>query len=502
MKRFITCLLTLIFTSCHLSIIAQVIPADSSILNYRLIGFSVPEQKGVTGYEFEVLQLTRSGTGAIVETSVFKKRTNTNRLIETVPQFGKTYKWRVNYYKRKKPAGSSDVYSFSTGYSRFVDTSKYRLRVTVNNMRNNARYVFADGSHALYNLEGEALWYLPDIPGVVDETSAIRDIKATNRGTITFLTENNIYEIDYRGKILWQGPNDGAVNGDKAEHYHHEFTRLSNGNYMVCGNETYWAAIPKDADADDNKYRHAKEIDGRYRIPVRCGTLIEYDNKGKVVWQWKSSLMFGDSFLLHADKSKDGSVDPRTHLNGFYFDEKKQNIYLSFRDINSIVKISYPSGKKLAAFGQYGGQTAADGKLPFYGQHCCRVNRKGELYLFNNNTVGNLEKGDASTVIIASESREQKEYFDVNWEFSCDMNDSVKTVSSSGGSVYELHDGLMLVSMGAVNRLFIVAGNKELRWNAFIEAKPVDHWRGVSNYRSSILEDDTILGQLLFAETN
>ncbi len=29
----------------------------------------------------------------------------------------------------------------------------------------------------------------------------------------------------------------GAVSGDTEEHFHHEFTRLHNGHYMVLGNE-------------------------------------------------------------------------------------------------------------------------------------------------------------------------------------------------------------------------------------------------------------------------
>ncbi|MBZ0099117.1 MAG: aryl-sulfate sulfotransferase, partial [Taibaiella sp.] len=411
-----------VFMGCHLLTIAQVTPADSSVLNYRLIGFAVPEKKSVTHYEFEISELTDKHS--TTETPVLIKKANTNRLIATVPQFGKFYKWKVNYYKRKKIMGSSATYSFTTGYSQYVDTSGYRLRVTINNMPENNMYFFADGTRVLYDLEGNALWYLPDIAGVTDEKSVIRDIKATSRGTITFLTENNIYEISYNGKLLWQGPDDGTVSGGDAENYHHEFTRLSNGHYMACGNENYWAAIPDDA--DDKKYRRVKEIDGKNRIPVRCGTLIEYDTNGKVVWYWKSSQVFGDSFLLYADRSKDGSINPRTHLNGFYFDEKNNHIYLSFRDINSIVKIAYPSGKKIATYGQYGTQATADGKTPFYGQHCCRINRKGELYFFNNNTVDGGENDKPSSVMIVSKSAERAGHFDTTWAFSCDMNDSVK----------------------------------------------------------------------------
>src|SRR5690606_771226 len=124
--------------------------------------------------------------------------------------------------------------------------------------------------------------------------------------------------------------------------------------------------------------------------------------------------------------------------------------------------------------------------------------RKGELYFFNNNTVDGRENDKPSSVMIVSKSAERAGHFDTSWAFSCDMNDSVKTMSGSGGSVYELKDGSMLVSMGAVNRLFVVSKDKRRIWNAFIEARPADRWRGIPNYRSSFLEGDDVLNRLLF----
>ena len=87
--------------------------------------------------------------------------------------------------------------------------------------------LFFDNTRTLYNMSGEPLWYLPIIKGVSDSNiGAIRDIKLTDEGTITFLTPKNIHEIDYFGNVLWSGPNDGGVSGDTVEQYHHEITRL------------------------------------------------------------------------------------------------------------------------------------------------------------------------------------------------------------------------------------------------------------------------------------
>lgn len=497
MNRFLTRLLTVIFINCHLISMAQVTPANRSVLNYRLIGFSVPEQEGVTEYEFEVSEFIITDTGTSIAKPVFTKKSNSNRLIGKVPDFGKTYVWKVNYHTKQGLSKTSDLYRFTTGENLFIDTSRYRLRVT-HNLRKDNLYIYADGLRALFDMNGDPLWYLPDIPGIVDSGTTVRDLKVTSQGTITFITENGIHEIDYAGNLLWQGPDDGVVSGDKTERYHHEFTRLTNGKYMVCGNEIYWIALPDNAIDELQQYRRVKKMNGKYYTPTECGTIIEYDENKKVTWYWKSSEMFGNDYLLHANPPTDGTVDTRTHLNGFYFDEEKKNIYLSFRDISSIVKIAYPSGEKLAAYGRYGGQVSTSGLL-FYGQHSCRINRNGELYFFNNNSVRNPDPEKVSSILVLKEPAKATEELQTIWKFTCDIDTVTRPVSGSGGNVYELNDGAIMASMGSVNRIFIVTKDKKIEWNAFVEARLVKEWQAISNYRASVIEDDNILNRLVYS---
>ena len=130
------------------------------------------------------------------------------------------------------------------------------------------------------------------------------------------------------------------------------------------------------------------------------GTIIEYDSSKNIVWSWKSSGYFTDADLF-TKKSPKGELVASTHQNSFFFDEKERCIYTSFRDINRVVKIEYPSGRILAQYGEnylHNPAITADGL--FYGQHCCRTSAAGDLYLFNNNFKGRGAPLDASASAI------------------------------------------------------------------------------------------------------
>lgn len=88
-------------------------------------------------------------------------------------------------------------------------------------------------------MNGKPVWYLP---AQLAENNNVRDIKLTRHGTITYvIDELGVYETNYNGNIVWQGPNNGVVSKDRLEHYHHEFTRLNNGDYMALAqNFQYW----------------------------------------------------------------------------------------------------------------------------------------------------------------------------------------------------------------------------------------------------------------------
>lgn len=464
-------LLPLMFTllTAHYTCIAKIQPAEGASLHYRLIGFTFPECAQATAYRLEIFEDVPLRKGD--SKPIITKQETTNKIIATVPAFGKAYKWRIKCLNKTKVISIGEMHSFSVNNNPFSDTVISRLHVVNKASKYKDLMLFFDNTRTLYNLSGEVLWYLPVIAGISDSAAGqLRDIKLTADGTITFLTIKNVHEIDYDGHVLWSAPNDGKVSGDTAEQYHHEITKLSNGHHMVIGN-TLTANI-----ANDIKDTAKKAAGKESKIP--CGTLIEYNTENKVVWTWNS-----------CEYIKAG--DPATHFNSFYFDEKNKAIYTSYRNINRIVKLSYPSGRVLA---QYGADLKNEGNYKgngmFYSQHNAGMNSDGNLILFNNNfnmQLSGAERKDSNsipTIAVFREPVSTNDTLQKIWEFSTDIDSLVKPLSSSGGSIHELDKGDYLVCTGLPGRSFIVSNDKKILWNAISEKKD-GGWKPFSIYRVS-----------------
>jgi hypothetical protein len=359
---------------------------------------------------------------------------------------------------------TSQAQTVNKGYSRFADTNLYRWRVIQTPPAEfNGTYVFVDYLRGLYDLQGNRIWSLPNIDTIVDDNTIIRDLKATSAGTITFLTYKGAYEIDYNANILWAAPNDGKVSGGTTENYHHEFTRLKNGNYMLTGTET----IKKLTASTDT-------------LLVQYETLVEYDSKGAIVWSWKGSEHLPDSLVFK--KGMDRGHNTSMHLNSFYVDEKAGRIYLGYRDLSAVVVISYPSGNILNI---YSGQQAQG--FRFHSQHSCRIDKKGNLYMYSNNNAGKHERKEDNCISSVGSFKIEGNKLTKQWEYTCDIDSLAATCTNSGGSIEQIEGtDKYLVSMGSVHRNFIIDSKGKIYWNVLTEMKNGDgKWQPAGTYRIS-----------------
>jgi hypothetical protein len=71
----------------------QVYPADGDSLHYRIIGFEVPVSKTAKAYLLEVFDIEQPGQ------PIISQEHTANKMIATLPSFGKGYIWRVKYLK-------------------------------------------------------------------------------------------------------------------------------------------------------------------------------------------------------------------------------------------------------------------------------------------------------------------------------------------------------------------------------------------------------------------
>ncbi len=474
-------------------------PKENSTLNYRLVGFSPPGDKMADYYLLEVAEGINNNDVYFKKNRILTDTSVSPKIVALLPAFGKSYTWRITYLNNKyKTKDKTPLYHFSTGTLLYADTGKYRLHIIQKDTTHKDLFVLLDATRTMYEASGaQPVWYLPSIPGIVDNQTAIRDLKPTLHGTITFLAGDKICETDYEGNILWRGPDNGKISNDSSEFYHHEFTRLQNGNYMAAGTEHIAWPDDDSASLDSVQHKRRRGFDNK----ALCGTLIEYDSLGNIVWFWKSSTYFSYADLFA--RMPGTNVTAKTHLNGFYFDEKNKFIYVSFRDVNRIVKIYYPEKRVVAAYGaKYAGNDDRVGNSYFYGQHNCRISAGGDLYLFNNNAI--LQKGEdkrpnnKSSLLVLKEPSKSGDTLSKKWEFSCIIDDYASAKSLGGGSICELADGSFLSSMGTVNRVFIVSKDKKLLWNVLVEMNAGITWEPFASYRASAIENRQNLEKLIF----
>jgi hypothetical protein len=532
---------------------SQTLPIEDRILNYKIIGFSFPSVKNASCYKLEVAAGRFNSEDSFSNHIILSKTSDKNRVIVKVPDFGRQYTWRVTIASGTTAGTKPGIFHhFSTGIIPWVDTNVAHLRVTVPAEKFRDAYVLLDGTGVMYDMSGDPVWYLPNVDSSVYETREVRDLKLTAQGTITFLLKSGkvaadnvrAMEVGYNGDILWTAPDNGKISGEQTEHYHHEFTRLTNGNYMILGDEYQFWELPVQ-DSSLISVNNATVIRGKNKLlsqKLQFGTIIEYDKKGHVLWSWKSSDYTRKSDIYER-KTPNGLfnigkvTNPKPnindmHENAFYFDEKDNAIYVSFRNINRVIKIRYPSADLVDTYGElFTPGTPESGNNLFCGQHNCRLSFDGSLYLYNNSCIA----GAGGVTLLRADASEKLRLKKV-WEYKCETNAvgtdirsnerSVKTFGfsgtsahrqtdvfsqksiqfdlTSGGSVFEMPDSSIFVSTCIpYNDLFIVNRDKKILWSAYAEKYNKDYktWSGVSSYRCHIIDSEASFEKLIWANS-
>ena len=504
MYKFIVAL-TLIVIPHFLS--AQILPGEHSKLHYRLIGFSFPAHTGDYSYQLEVALGNHGTEDAFRKTVIATYNGHKNKIIAEVPYFGKDYTWRVIYSDKNAVRTKSEFHHFSTSIIPDMDTNNTRVRVVKNAGTYGDALVCLDGNRAIYDMNGHPVWYLPVIDGMNNEKLRdVRDMKLTPEGTITFLLNNVGYEINYDGTVLWKAPDNGVVSHDSQEHYHHEFTKLKNGHYMILGSEFPLWKLSAHTDSNVLLDAHTiyDSVKRAFYQKVEFGTIIEYDKKGNVLWSWRSSKYFEGSDLKDSINALGKFKD--VHENSFFFDDQKQRFLLSFRNISRVLSVHYPSGDVTATYGlrhKQGGGTEPGSDL-FCNQHSVKRSKQGYIYLFNNNCCNK----DETPRIIVMEELSSGVGLKKKWEYACVLEGwplKRQPQFRSGGNVIELPDGSFFTSLATdlYSNIFIVSRGKKVQWSAMPEKwnQLESKWEPVFQYRASIITDQKDKERLIWNGT-
>jgi hypothetical protein len=474
-------------------------PEEGSRLHYRIIDFGSEVHGDCVKYILQVAPGHFYKDLEFAKAIVLRDSSTIGNLVATVPFFGNEYTWRWVYVNKSGNRVAGLLHHFATKTCPNVDTAKVRLRVIKSALKYKDAFLLLDGCNAMFNMKGEPLWFLPDIDDVVNEKSLVRDMKVTPQGTITLLVRDRAYEISYDGKILWSAPPAKLMNGVALYGYHHEFTKLANGHYLVLGSEQCCVAV-RYRGGDDSSLLvtgdELRESDSVHIVSrnMPFANIVEFDIPGKVVWEYRSSAYFtGSDILYHRDP--DGSVNCRVHDNGFFFDERSQTILISFKDISRLLKVSYPDGKVLGAYGgKFTPQFKQGNNSNYCYQHCCKVAEDGSIYLYNNNSCHPAEM--PSVVRLRAPKTGSGELSRIA-EYKCTLEEADKKDSATmeygiGGSVTSLPDQSFFVSMsGNYGKMFIVSPTNEILWSAMAEKFDSNQkiWLKVQQYRTSIVMD-------------
>jgi arylsulfotransferase ASST len=485
---------------------SQIHPKEGAELNYRLIRFSFPAETKTTTGILEIAVGNHSNADSFLRNIIYTAIAKSNKILIEVPSFGTQYSWRiVNANTGSTNTAHSELHHFSTTTIPEVDTSLTRLRVLDTAVKYTDDYVFLDGTKALYDMKGRPVWFLP---GIAEATSPPIDIKLSTQNTVTFLYHNTAFEVDYNGTVLWKKQSNKNEKSEGAGTYHHEFTRLANGHYMMLGNEILsWDQEKSDAKKDGGSIMLGDTVrKNQERRHAIFGTVIEYNEKGDSVWEWKSSQYFMESDLKNfIPKNTSNTID--LHENAFYFDEKDQTIYISFKSISRVIKIKYPEGLVLNAYGEeYKPGVPQNNDYYFCDQHSCKHSPNGYLYLYNNNTCSDNPMS-LPRVSVFCEPAGRKGKLEKIWEYQCtadgiNLDRQLRVPQkdlrgrpmpgrqTSGGNVIEMPDKSLFVSMtGPYCKVFIVNRDKKILWSALPEKydSGKNEWNPISEYRASII---------------
>ena len=494
---------------------AQIAPKENSQLNYRIIGFTVPKKAETTQYKVEIASGNYNDENTFQRNIISTLTATKNKLVGEVPSFGKQYTWRVTFLIEGSTATKSELHHFGTMTVPEVNPDSVRMRLVSNEGNYKDNYVFVDGNKVLYDMNGAPVWFFPPIDGVNPASMHLRDLRLSPFGTITTIVDERIYEINYNGDILWKGPGNGKVRTDTSNiesAYHHEFTRLPSGHYMTMGFEQVAWPLPTQIDSATVAMSHGKITKDNNNIcyqKMLFGTLDEFDSKGNLVWKWSASdYLKGSDVSKRMIRNKFFDLND-THANAFYFDEKTKSIFISFRDLNRVIQIQYPSGKVLETYGKLytpGGDSRLKNGL-FCGQHSCRLSKEGYLYLFNNNIC---HMRALPAILMLKPLATGSDSMEKVWEFECPMeelapNETTAGYFSFGGSVSELPDRSLFVCMGGLyGKLFIVNRDKKILWSAEPEkwdnvagkwtkdGVMIDQIKKEGSYRASIISRDEL----------
>ena len=268
--------------------------------------------------------------------------------------------------------------------------------------------------------DGEIVWYyLPD-------GHKIHDVRRMPSGNFIYEIwpgTGGLVEIDVLGNVIrrWhftgtaQDPAEGSIPVQTGS-FHHDFTPLPNGNFLVLSNENRviedWYTSDTDADAP------------RKTANVLGCTIAEMTLEGEVVNEWKLHDILdpwrigygslGTGFWRnHYGPILDGPAYDWTHANAVIYEEKDNSFIVSVPYQDAVIKVSMDSGELVWILGNHDNwkEPWSDklltpvGDLEWSYKHHAISHTENGTYLLFDNGVARSSPFDEQMPLVESYSR-------------------------------------------------------------------------------------------------
>lgn len=431
-------------TACVLSGFGQFSPKDGAKLNYNQIYFEYPYNKDA---KFYTIYITfDSIANPTAKDFIIKQHEKSPLLLIKNLTLGKKYKWFVETTLHSKEKITSNYFHFSILNTSMANPKLYKA-IQHYNQKNKIQdgIIWCDQYRCAIDRRGNIVWFMATEHLDLINAKVVRDFKLYPDGSITFVHQPNASHTDIDLNSIWKAPYQGTVSESEKEDYHHAFTILPNGNYMVLGDEK--VNFSNDTVTTD---------------AVNFCNIIEFDKAGNIVWSWRMKDYFPYEYLINSRlKTKNGIADP--HANSFTIDEKNNTIYLSFRDISRIIKIDKITKKIIAS---YGFKLKDEDDLYetdlFRLQHDIQLLENNDMLIFNNNDI---DRDKVSCIEIVSFPVSKNDSFKLKWKFDINYDkESLGKIQRMGG-VKIMPNGNYLICEGSNNRVVEINQKKEILWD-------------------------------------
>ncbi len=468
MKKF--CLLFALLLVL-LSAKAIIVPRDSAVLTYTHVVFEFP---AVPKAEYYRLQFKKAGEREYFHTQYDSTHVSFCSFFD----FGEEYEWKYTAFSEQSSVlFESKIFHFSVSGQRAYDTVQYAGLLRGN--YTSKGLVAIDQSKNLIDFGGREVWRIPQLKNFPPMNKLnMRDLRMTKSGTFTaIITSSNAVEFDRDGNVIWTAPESWLDKENGLENYHHDFRKLNRGTYMVMSQkeaDVYIDTTNKAiSEALKAEMRNLEKGNLNYREAF--GTIIEYSEKGEIVWTWNSK-----DFLT--ERIYNGWNPVPAHSNAFYFDEENNHLYYGFRNINLIVKVEYPSGKVLASFGaKLSSNHKVMAENTFALQHSIELRKNGDILIFNNDSA-DVEQVQSSLLILNEQLSKQDK---IVKQISCAIDNQDSGKALKYGSAEELPDGTLLLGIGGTGRAVVLdpSKNYEVVKDISLKIYEKDNWVPLVFYR-------------------